>query len=91
VQVKPLLGSAIGTANDNFVIVEWTAEVGDRWIAPLHVHDRDDEAWYVLEGKLGVRLGAENVEAPPGSAVLVDAVRLTPTGTGAQTRHGTSW
>jgi quercetin dioxygenase-like cupin family protein len=76
VQVEPLLGRAIGSANDNFVIVEWTAEVGDRWIAPLHVHDQDDEAWYVLEGTLGFRLGAESVEAPQGSAVL--ARRGTP-------------
>jgi quercetin dioxygenase-like cupin family protein len=76
VQVEPLLGRAIGSANDNFVIVEWTAEVGDHWIAPLHVHDQDDEAWYVLEGTLGFRLGAESVEAPLGSAVL--ARRGTP-------------
>ena len=75
-QVEPLLGKAIGSADDNFVIVEWTAEVGDHWIAPLHVHDRDDEAWYVLEGTLGFRLGNDNVEAPPGSAVL--ARRGTP-------------
>ena len=75
-QVEPLLGSAIGSAGDNFVIVEWTAEVGDHWIAPLHVHDRDDEAWYVLEGTLGLRLGEQEVEAGPGSAVL--ARRGTP-------------
>ena len=25
-----------------------------RFIAPLHVHPRDDEAWYVLEGNLRV-------------------------------------
>ena len=75
-KVEPLLGNAIGSANDNFVIVEWTAEVGDHWIAPLHVHDQDDEAWYVLEGALGFRLGDDNVEARPGSAVL--ARRGTP-------------
>jgi quercetin dioxygenase-like cupin family protein len=75
-KVEPLLGNAIGSANDNFVIVEWTAEVGDHWIAPLHVHDLDDEAWYVLEGALGFRLGDDNVEARPGSAVL--ARRGTP-------------
>jgi mannose-6-phosphate isomerase-like protein (cupin superfamily) len=75
-QVEPLFGNAIGSANDSFVIVEWTAEVGDHWIAPLHVHEQDDEAWYVLEGIIGFRLGDENVEARPGSAVL--ARRGTP-------------
>ena len=75
-KVGPLLGNAIGGANDNFVIVEWTAEVGDHWIAPLHVHEQDDEAWYVLEGTLGFRLGVDKVEAPLGSAVL--ARRGTP-------------
>ena len=42
-----------------------------RWIAPLHLHHNDDEAWYVLEGKLCVRVGEETVEAGPGAAVLV--------------------
>jgi len=30
-----------------------------RLIAPWHVHHKDDEAWYVLEGELRVRMGAE--------------------------------
>jgi mannose-6-phosphate isomerase-like protein (cupin superfamily) len=68
--VESLLGSAIGSGRDSFVIVEWTAEVGDHWIAPFHVHDQDDEAWYVLEGTLGFRLGEDEVEARAGSAVL---------------------
>ena len=71
-----LLGNAIGSNDDGFVIVEWTAEVGDHWIAPFHVHDQDDEAWYVLEGTLGFRLGDDDVEAGAGSAVL--ARRGTP-------------
>ena len=50
-------------------MVQWKAEVGDHWIAPLHVHHEDDEAWYVLRGRLGFRLG-EELEAGPGSAVL---------------------
>ena len=74
--VEQLAGNAIGSAGDNFVMVEWTAEVGDHWIAPLHVHHEDDEAWYVLSGTLGFRLGDEVVEAHAGSAVL--ARRGTP-------------
>ncbi len=76
VHVEQLAGHAIGSLEDNFVIVEWTAEVGDHWIAPLHVHHEDDEAWYVLSGTLGFRLGDEEVEAHAGSAVL--ARRGTP-------------
>jgi mannose-6-phosphate isomerase-like protein (cupin superfamily) len=34
------------------------------------VHHTDDEAWYVLEGRLRFRLGDDVVEAGPGEAVL---------------------
>ena len=67
---------ALGGPGDDFVIVRWKAEVGDHWIAPLHVHHRDDEAWYVLSGTLGFRLGDDLLEAGPGAAVL--ARRGTP-------------
>lgn len=74
--VESLSTNRLGGLDDDFVIVQWTAEVGDHWIAPLHVHHRDDEAWYVLRGTLGFRLGDEEVQAGPGSAVL--ARRGTP-------------
>jgi mannose-6-phosphate isomerase-like protein (cupin superfamily) len=76
VLAEPLAGKRLGGSGDDFVLVQWTAEVGDHWIAPLHVHHEDDEAWYVLRGKLGFRLGDEELEAGPGSAVL--ARRGTP-------------
>ncbi|MBA2240649.1 MAG: cupin domain-containing protein [Solirubrobacterales bacterium] len=38
---------------------------------PLHVHANEDEAWYVIEGKLRFRLGPELSEAPAGSFVFV--------------------
>ncbi|MGH2867126.1 MAG: cupin domain-containing protein [Solirubrobacteraceae bacterium] len=65
-------GQLGGPASD-FVIVEWTdsGESEWEWIAPLHVHHADDEAWYVLEGALRFRIGDEIREAGPGSAVLV--------------------
>jgi mannose-6-phosphate isomerase-like protein (cupin superfamily) len=75
-RAEPLTGSALGGSGDDFVLVQWTAEVGDHWIAPLHVHHDDDEAWYVLQGRLGFRLGGEEFEVGPGSAVL--ARRGTP-------------
>ncbi len=74
--VERLADRAGGVASDDFVLVEWTAEIGDHWIAPLHVHHSDDEAWYVLEGELGFRLGDEVVVAAAGSAVV--APRGTP-------------
>ena len=73
---QPLAGNALGGSGDDFVLVQWTAEVGDHWIAPLHVHREDDEAWYVLRGRLGFRLGDEEFDAAAGSAVL--ARRGTP-------------
>jgi mannose-6-phosphate isomerase-like protein (cupin superfamily) len=73
---RPLAEGALGSEGDAFVLVEWKAEVGRRWIAPLHVHHADDEAWYVLDGTLGFRLGDDEIEAPSGTAVL--ARRGTP-------------
>ena len=74
--VESLSGKRLGGVDDDFVIVQWTAEVAEHWIAPLHVHHEDDEAWYVLRGMLAFRLGDEEVEAGPGSAVM--ARRGTP-------------
>jgi quercetin dioxygenase-like cupin family protein len=37
---------------------------------PLHVHEREDEAFYVLEGSLSVWMGDEKFEAPAGSFVF---------------------
>jgi mannose-6-phosphate isomerase-like protein (cupin superfamily) len=74
--IAPLLaGSVLGSEGSNFVVAEWKDAGGPpgppRWIAPLHLHRNDDEAWYVLEGTLCVRVGTDVVEAPAGSAVLV--------------------
>ena len=71
----PLSGQVIGSINDAFVIAEWRDPGGPpgppRLIAPPHLHCNDDEAWYVLEGTLRVRVGKEEVEAHAGSAVFV--------------------
>ncbi|HKU27800.1 MAG TPA: cupin domain-containing protein [Candidatus Sulfotelmatobacter sp.] len=70
-----LSGSILGSGTSNFVVAEWKDAGGPpgppRWIAPLHLHRNDDEAWYVLEGSLCVRRGSEIVEARAGSAVFV--------------------
>ncbi len=71
----PLSGQVIGSSDDAFVIAEWRDPGGPpgppRLIAPPHLHRSDDEAWYVLEGTLRVRVGKEEVEARAGSAVFV--------------------
>ncbi len=69
----PLAGSEL--IADDFVVAEWRDGGGEtsaeRPIAPLHIHHEDDEAWYVLEGRLGFVRGEEQLEADAGAAVLV--------------------
>jgi mannose-6-phosphate isomerase-like protein (cupin superfamily) len=38
---------------------------------PLHVHDREDECFYVLDGALSVRCGDDAFDAPAGSFVFL--------------------
>jgi oxalate decarboxylase/phosphoglucose isomerase-like protein (cupin superfamily) len=71
----PLAGNVLGSVNDSFVIAEWQ-DAGSppgppRYIAPLHLHHKDDEAWYVIQGTLHVKVGDDIVEAKAGSAVFV--------------------
>ncbi len=40
-------------------------------VAPPHVHDQEEEAFFVLEGDLVFTLGDEEIEAPPGTYVYV--------------------
>lgn len=72
---EPLAGRVMGSINDAFVVAEWRdpgAPPGPpRYIAPLHLHRRDDEAWYVLEGALCVQRGEEIIQANAGSGVFV--------------------
>jgi mannose-6-phosphate isomerase-like protein (cupin superfamily) len=71
----PLAGSVIGSTADNFVIAEWRDTGGPpgppRYIAPLHLHHNDDEAWYVLEGTICVQNGDEVIEVRSGGAAFV--------------------
>jgi mannose-6-phosphate isomerase-like protein (cupin superfamily) len=72
----PLLAQhVLGSTSDSFVIAEWRDAGGPpgppRYIAPLHLHHHDDEAWYVLEGVLRVKSGDNEIEAHPGAAVFV--------------------
>jgi len=75
-----LAGGALSTSDASIVVAEWTDRGGGHeppvYIAPLHIHREDDEAWYVLDGTLCVRVGGQDYELAPGAAVL--APRGTP-------------
>jgi mannose-6-phosphate isomerase-like protein (cupin superfamily) len=78
-QAPLLAGKTLGGLDNSFAVAEWRdpgtppdAPPGrPRFIAPWHVHHRDDEAWYVLEGSLIVQSGEERVELPAGSCLMV--------------------
>jgi mannose-6-phosphate isomerase-like protein (cupin superfamily) len=70
---RPLAGRAIASGSEATFVIEETVDDGSapgRLIAPIHRHLHEDEAWYVLEGRLGFRIGDEEVEAGPGDAVV---------------------
>jgi mannose-6-phosphate isomerase-like protein (cupin superfamily) len=46
-------------------------ETGIRDGPPLHVHEREDECFYVLAGELSVRCGQEAYQATAGSFVFL--------------------
>jgi mannose-6-phosphate isomerase-like protein (cupin superfamily) len=60
----------------------WGAETGGNFslvehpipprtlVAPIHLHTREDEYSYVLEGRMGARLGDDVVYAEPGDLVF---------------------
>lgn len=57
--------------NERFALTEVVAPAGD--MAPLHVHRRDDETFYVLDGELTVYVGPDVI--PAGSGTCVHAPR----------------
>ena len=48
---------------------EWEAAPG--FDTGLHVHERLEETWYILEGELEFRLGEATFSATPGATVFV--------------------
>ena len=75
-----LAGGVLAVDGASLVLAEWRDPGGPpdppRYIAPLHIHHSDDEAWYVLQGALRFRLDDVEVEASAGGAVI--APRGTP-------------
>jgi mannose-6-phosphate isomerase-like protein (cupin superfamily) len=64
--------------SESFVVADWTdpGTHPGRPIAGLHLHRSDDEAWIVLEGRLGFRVDDEEREVAAGESILV--TRRTP-------------
>lgn len=62
--VIKIAGEATG---GRFAVIESHAPQGDR--SPLHVHTREDEWFYVLEGELRFWVGGRIIDAPAGSFV----------------------
>jgi quercetin dioxygenase-like cupin family protein len=54
--------------NGRLSIVEMTEPPGAE--APLHVHHREDETFYVLEGSVTLFVGDETIEAQAGDAAF---------------------
>ena len=48
-----------------YTLVEVLGAEGEE--APLHVHHREDEAFWILEGELTFQVGDETIKASPGS------------------------
>src|SRR5687767_12052706 len=59
----------ISAAGTSLVIREWTMSGP----AYLHVHQSDDEAFHVLEGRLRFRFSDREVDATSGTTVFVPA------------------
>ena len=55
--------------NDQYSLVDYKAVQGGE--PPLHTHDNEDEAFYVLEGEVTFFLGDEVVTAKPGTWALI--------------------
>jgi uncharacterized cupin superfamily protein len=72
---SPLVDAPCAPAGSDLVLVEWTdagggAEPPD-YLAPRHLHQADDEAFYILEGSLAFELAGRTVRVDAGGAVMI--------------------
>lgn len=74
VAAQQLAGGALAPVGSRLVLAGWTAQGSTSgepvYQAPLHKHP-EDEAWYLLEGMLTVRVGEDVHEVSTGGAVIV--------------------
>jgi Cupin domain len=75
-----LAGGVLAPAGSQLVVAEWTDAGGvhdpPRYVAAVHAHLQDDEAWYVLEGELVVQLDGVDMRVAAGGCAF--AVRGVP-------------
>jgi quercetin dioxygenase-like cupin family protein len=57
-----------GLVGGRFAIVEHPIDPGV--LAPPHTHSREDELCYVLEGRVGLKVGEDVIDAGPGDYVF---------------------
>lgn len=77
---QPDQGRTVGVVGDIYRVLVTGAETGGRYATieatvlpgggpPPHVHSREDETFYVLEGEVTFQIGEETVVAKPGTFV----------------------
>jgi quercetin dioxygenase-like cupin family protein len=62
----------LATAEDTqgqFALIEGVARKGN--VPPPHIHHREEESFYVLEGEMTVSIADRTVKATPGTMVIV--------------------
>ena len=81
-KLGPQDGKFVDLAAVGVRFLAWTEETGGgcsivehpipprTLVAPLHLHEREDEYSYVLEGRMGAQLGDDVVFAGPGDLVF---------------------
>ena len=57
--------------NGQFALVEEIGRKGQSAVPPTHVHAREDECFFVVEGAITCYVGDETVHVPAGSFVLL--------------------
>jgi quercetin dioxygenase-like cupin family protein len=61
------LKASVASTGSNFTLIESDTDGG----APMHIHSREDEYFYVVEGKITVNCGGDIFEAGPRAFVFL--------------------
>jgi mannose-6-phosphate isomerase-like protein (cupin superfamily) len=73
--ILSMAGHVLQADASDLVLAEWADEGGGYepplLIAPPHIHHADDEAFYVLEGRLAFTLDGETHTVDAGGAVMI--------------------
>ena len=58
-----------GDTHGQYALIEAVARKGN--VPPPHIHHREEETFYVLEGEMTVSVGDRTIKATPGTTVIV--------------------